>query len=499
MIVELTTGALISAVAMVATKKVDIGKSVRDWILSLSRFVYHSGHPVWDDDQRFKRVSKEYRSVALAFLSLTLKLLLIVAIIFIAVGVTTAILEVGRGDADSYFTTANWTRLLFPPYLLHWPFLVGTLAPLILAPLISGPLLTGKTSQDPAAVSTPYSVMDKFLHYVFLGNQPIARGLFGLECLIKRRRLKQPRAHVYVSGLARSGSTSLMQYLAQLPGYRSLSYRNMPLIFMPQTGLKLVSKEKGSEQERSHQDGMTHSLDTHEALEEPFWLHFCGGDYVKDDQLVRHEIPPKVHDKYKKFRALTAHGQVYLAKNNNHLLRASSLHDLDTRQGLVTRTIIPFRAPLAQAKSLLRQHQSLSNMQQSDNFFLDYMDFLGHYEFGIHIKTSTLETDSSLKPPQQSPTTVEYWLDVWNQFYEKAYDLYQGQPEFCFFCYESYLQNPKASLEKLLAFLDVSDDAVDALDVQEWTGQSLTMPNENEVDEKYRITYSKMAKAALNA
>jgi hypothetical protein len=71
--VELTTGALNSAVAMVATKKVDIGKSVRDWILSLSRFVYHSGHPVWDDDQRFKRVSKEYRSVALAFLMLNFK------------------------------------------------------------------------------------------------------------------------------------------------------------------------------------------------------------------------------------------------------------------------------------------------------------------------------------------------------------------------------------------------------------------------------------------
>ncbi len=71
-----------------------------------------------------------------------------------------------------------------------------------------------------------------------------------------------------------------MQYLGQLPEFVSLSYLNMPFIFMPRTGPKTMSKDRGHEKERSHKDGMTHSLSTYEALEEPFWLHFVGADFV---------------------------------------------------------------------------------------------------------------------------------------------------------------------------------------------------------------------------
>ncbi len=48
-------------------------KSTNRWIDSISRFVYFSGHPLLDDDQKFERIAKEYKSVALSLLAVILK------------------------------------------------------------------------------------------------------------------------------------------------------------------------------------------------------------------------------------------------------------------------------------------------------------------------------------------------------------------------------------------------------------------------------------------
>ncbi len=308
MILELIIGALVSGSLLFVFKSADIGEATARWILSIGKFVYFSGHPLLDDDQRFARITKQYQSVLVSFLRLVIKLLLVILTTFVAIATSSLVVHLIRHGSFPDLSLPHAIGSLFPKYLLHWPFIVGTLLP-----LASIPFLPSRRVED-------YSSLDKFLHYLFVGNGGMAKFQFRCECLLHRRSTElAPRQHIYVSGLARSGSTSLMQYLGQLPDFVSLSYRNMPLIFMPRSGPRLISQREGEEKERSHKDGMKHSLSTYEALEEPFWLHWAGTDFVRTDHLAAHDITEEVHAKYRKYRTLVARDKTYLSKNNNAL------------------------------------------------------------------------------------------------------------------------------------------------------------------------------------
>lgn len=487
MILELLLGVIVSVALLVVFNTVNFRHSADGWILSIGKFVYYGGHPLLDDDERFEQITRVYKSVVVSFLLVVFK---ITAIILFGLGTIALMATLGelfRTGTLPVPSSSEFVRLLFPEYLLHWPFITGTLLPLTLLPF-----LRKKTSEE------EYSALDKFLHYLFVGNGAMAKLQFRFECLVHRGlvRSASPSQHVYISGLARAGSTSLMQYLGQLPQFVSLSYQNMPFVFMPRTGPKLISQKKAVEKERSHKDGMTHSLSTYEALEEPFWLHFAGLEFIGPDRLTCHEVTESVHTKYRKFRTLVAGGETYLAKNNNHLLRAKSLHRLDAENGLRSRTVIPFRDPYGQAKSLLEQHRILSALQRENNFALDYMDFLAHHEFGQHVKTFSFEAPAGESLPDTDPDSLVHWLDVWLFFYQAAFDLYATEPDFCFFCYEDYLRKPRESLLSLCSFLSLAPEQLNALEVKEWR-RKRSDPIENRAP-KVMALYDRMVHEAIN-
>lgn len=488
MIVELILGAVVASVTLLVFKAASIGEAASNWADSIGKFVYFSGHPLLDDDQRFARITKQYKAVTFSFVRLAIKVLLVILAVITAVAASSLVAGLIRNGVLSDLSSAHIIGSLFPRYLLHWPFLVGTLLPLALLPL----LVRSRRDRD-----EDYSALDKFLHYLFVGHVGMAKLQFGCECLLNRKSIRSaPRQHIYVSGLARSGSTSLMQYLGQLPDYVSLSYQNMPLIFMPSTGPKLISRKKGEEKERSHKDGMKHSLSTYEALEEPFWLHHAGTDFIQEDHLAAHNVTEEVHAKYRKYRTLVARDRTYLSKNNNHLLRAGSLHRLDADSGLRTRTIIPFREPYAQAKSLLEQHNTLSTLQTGNDFALDYMDFLVHHEFGLHIKTLCVGSPLETPVSEADPSSVQYWLDVWHHFYRAAFERYRQEPEFCFFCYEKYLEKPRESLLSLREFIGITPEQLESLEFKKWNRTRSTA--EAELTAEVAALYEEMAEGAIN-
>ncbi|MEL6107923.1 MAG: sulfotransferase, partial [Planctomycetota bacterium] len=305
-----------------------------------------------------------------------------------------------------------------------------------------------------------------------------------------------PDQNVYVSGLARSGSTALMQYLGQLPDYKSLSYQNMPFLFMPRIASRLIPRKEQLEQERAHKDGMTHSLSSYEALEEPFWLHFAGTDFISDECLTRHEVDEPTHANYSRFRGLIAGESTYLAKNNNHLLRAASIHRRDKQNGLRTRTIIPFRDPLTQSRSLLKQHIILSKLQRENRFALDYMDFLVHHEFGLHLKAHSLGSTDATSIADSNPEHLTHWLQAWVRFYGDAYESFSDDPDACFFCYEDFLIDPKNSLSSLIPFLNISPSQFDSIETKTWSKTNPTQ-EDNPSEESVEL-YNRLRGVAIN-
>src|SRR5262245_61081898 len=120
-----------------------------------------------------------------------------------------------------------------------------------------------------------YNQLSKILHYLNLELSAVREFTFQVEKNLFRRQIQPAKEgeHVFVSGLARSGTTMLMQAIHETNEFASLTYRNMPMILAPNLWSRLTDSFQtgGEAQIRSHGDGVFHEFDSPEALEEVFW------------------------------------------------------------------------------------------------------------------------------------------------------------------------------------------------------------------------------------
>ena len=101
-----------------------------------------------------------------------------------------------------------------------------------------------------------YSGIQKFLHDFVLSKKFINKSLFEIEKLIylKNEDIKK-NIHVFVTGLPRSGTTSILNFIHSTDQYASLTYRNMPFVLSPHFS-KIFNTKNVSKKERLHGDGI---------------------------------------------------------------------------------------------------------------------------------------------------------------------------------------------------------------------------------------------------
>ena len=235
--------------------------------------------------------------------------------------------------------------------------------------------------------------------------------------------------HVFVTGLARAGTTILMREIHGSGAFGSLTYADMPFVLAPNTWRKLAGKkDAGTKAERAHGDGIEVDVDSPEALEEPFWRVKCGGDYLKADGLVPHTPSAEVMDEYADYiRLILRHtgNDRYLCKNNNNILRLGALAD---RFGEAV-FLVPIREPLQHALSLLRQHERFVG---TDAFTAKYMKWLAHHEFGADQRPFVFG-----QRPVGGPETFDYWLSMWVNAYRHLQAVAEGRPNVVFVPFEA--------------------------------------------------------------
>ncbi len=82
---------------------------------------------------------------------------------------------------------------------------------------------------------------------------------------------------MYVAGLARSGTTILLEQLAAHPAVASHRYIDYPPVLTPywwNRWLSLVPQSQGAAKERAHKDGIVVTPQSPEAFEEMLWMVF---------------------------------------------------------------------------------------------------------------------------------------------------------------------------------------------------------------------------------
>ena len=277
-----------------------------------------------------------------------------------------------------------------------------------------------------------YSFFQRVLHDITLGNKLVKKSLYEIEKILFLKKSEiQYEKHVFITGLPRSGTTILLNFLHSSNEFCSLKYLNMPFIMAPNLS-RLFRKKNITAQERFHQDGIMFDLNSPEAFDEVFFSSF-------DTSIIKDEFL-----NYIQLILLKENKKRYLSKNNSNYKRIEILLSLLPNALF----LIPIREPLQHSYSLLTQHLHFSKLQKENDFIRKYMNYLGHHEFGInHISWKKPNTYNNYQD-------INYWLEQWVLFYESIYKKYNNNSNCKFIIYEK-LQERKF-IDDLIDFVEVN-------------------------------------------
>ena len=119
-----------------------------------------------------------------------------------------------------------------------------------------------------------YSWLQQKLHQFALSSKLMREAMFDVESSAISINQTDDN-HIFVSGLARSGTTILLNAIYESDEFASLSYGDMPFVLAPILWSKLSLNKKDVELvERAHGDGIKVSTESPEAFEEVFWKTF---------------------------------------------------------------------------------------------------------------------------------------------------------------------------------------------------------------------------------
>ena len=306
--------------------------------------------------------------------------------------------------------------------------------------------------------SSDYNSLSKFFHHLSLGSKLVSELSFDMDQKLFSKQNKKTLLkdnHLFISGLARSGTTALLETLNQSEEFISLTYSDLPFILSPSINSKINKSTKKTElKERAHKDGIFVNNKSPEALDEVFWKVFLNDNYIQKDRMNLNSISAEILKKFKNYveRITFNNGQTkrYLSKNNNLVLRFDSILKLFPNATI----LVPFRDPLQHAISLLNQHLHFSELNKKDPFSLKYMNWLGHHEFGLNQKPFNLGNNEIFNQLNDfKKEDINYWLLTWLNYYHFVSEKYNSK---CiFFCYESFCENPKNELMKLNQIINV--------------------------------------------
>jgi len=270
-----------------------------------------------------------------------------------------------------------------------------------------------------------YSALQRFLHRTVLSSQFIREVMFDVEqSIFLKKDDNFDDDHIFVAGLARSGTTILLNAIYQSDQFASLTYDDMPFILAPNFWKKISPRKRHGElKERAHGDGVRVSTGSPEAFEEVFWKTFTDNSIIHDELFIK--FISLILKKNNKTR--------YLSKNNQNIRRLNLISKIFPR----SKILIPFRDPLQQSFSLYSQHMKFVKEQNGDSFIRNYMNWIGHSEFGLDYKMIHPSNLSYLNEME-----FNHWLEQWYFTYKSVLELFDKHEKFYLIGYESLCENP---------------------------------------------------------
>ncbi len=310
-----------------------------------------------------------------------------------------------------------------------------------------------------------YTYLDKTLHRQFLGDHPLSNYLFQ-RLLIKSKKLDEKLLEnsqfIFVTGLARAGTTALLNRLYASENLSSILYSHMPFVLNPKIAnlfLRYFNNKSTFKVERSHNDGILINNKSPECLDEVFWIK-AYKNYFHNDSFQVDEINKDLLKGYGyllfSFADLQKKSRILVKNNNNHT-RLLSLSRFFKKSIF----LFLFRDPFSHAKSLLKQHINFLELQKRDPFVREYMHLIGHREFGIDAVPFTYPSSKAKWYLGEDKENLTYWIKQWIETHKwilNVCDLKINNLKLI--CYEKLCKD-QSHYKKLSNFLNIENKGID--------------------------------------
>jgi hypothetical protein len=263
---------------------------------------------------------------------------------------------------------------------------------------------------------------------------------------------------IYISGLARSGSTILLEAISSNKNIATHKYRDFPMLFTPFVWNKLfMAMDKVSPQhqaiERSHKDRITVTPNSPEAMEEMIWNVFF--DHLHNENVSNMLDGNTGNTAFEKF--YREHIQKMLLVENKHRYASKANYNITRILYLLkifpdAKFVITIRNPVNHIASIIKQDTIFKDIHQKQPDTLRHMQFSGHYEFGLQKKLINTDVDNFpiINQLFVENKNIEAWAYYWQQIYAYLYDITQmNLPNVIMVRYEDLCRDTESELEKI--------------------------------------------------
>jgi hypothetical protein len=273
---------------------------------------------------------------------------------------------------------------------------------------------------------------------------------------------------VFLTGLARSGTTILLTLLSQADGVATHRYRDFPFIEIPFLWNwfqdRFANPSAQGPQERAHADRIEITPESPEAFEEPLWqshfdwLHDPRRVHVLDETVAQPEFEDAFRTHLRKILAVRS-GARYLSKGNYNVTRIKYLLKLFPD----ARFVVPIREPVAHVHSLVRQHRRFSRLALEDARVPQYLRAAGHYEFGaqrVPINVSAADIgriDAAWLEGEDYRGYARQWAAIYKYVHELRSSDAGLAERITIIRYEDLCADPRRALGKLLGATSLAD------------------------------------------
>ncbi len=345
-------------------------------------------------------------------------------------------------------------------------------------------------------VSVPFSLfwrtrfMQKFEH--------VYKSLSDFESWVLKAELNEVKINkpIYISSLARSGTTIISEILSNHESCAYHRYNDFPMVFTPYWKNWISQRQIKFEQkkiERSHNDRVLINNQSIEAFEEVIWKYFFKNAHKNGfantltlDQ--KHPFVSYYQDHIKK-HLLIKNKSRYLAKGNYNINRIEQILSIFPD----AKFIIPIRHPINHIASLMKQHRLFNQVGKANRKVDQQLIASAHFEFGKHreiIVFENLELASNIKKNWEQGKEIEGWAYYWLSIFQSVTNLLEKSHRIKkavkLIKYEDLCRNSNQGIESILQHCELDDSLFSKIKAE--YNEKLSLP------EYYSLSFSDVQK-----